>query len=121
MECIKSISYDQSEIINNILQLHVPSHKIDCDPTYSKGIFYKNTGVQSPQYKYDIVPKQKKLYKPIVENYLYLFILLAKNRIVADWQVKNQKNARKHHSYFWIFEKSDKKNRIYIKIFLLSY
>lgn len=38
-----------------------------------------------------------------------LFILLAKNRIVADWQVKNQKNARKYHSYFWVFEKSNKK------------
>ena len=37
-----------------------------------------------------------------------LFILLAKNRIVADWQVKNQKNARKFHSYFIVFEKSGK-------------
>ena len=38
-----------------------------------------------------------------------LFILLAKNRLVADWQVKNQKNARKYHSYFWVFEKSSKR------------
>ena len=38
-----------------------------------------------------------------------LFILLAKNRLVADWQIQNQKNARKFHSYFWVFEKSDKK------------
>lgn len=37
-----------------------------------------------------------------------LFILLAKNRIVADWQLKNQKNARKFHSYFLVFEKSNK-------------
>jgi len=37
-----------------------------------------------------------------------LFILLAKNRIVADWQLKNQKNARKFHSYFWVFEKSNR-------------
>ncbi len=37
-----------------------------------------------------------------------LFILLAKNRIVADWQLKNQKNARKFHSYFWVFEKNGK-------------
>ena len=28
---ISSISYDQGEIINNILRLHVPSHKIDCE------------------------------------------------------------------------------------------
>ena len=38
-----------------------------------------------------------------------MFVLLAKNRIVADWQLKNQKNARKFHSYFLVFEKSDKK------------
>ena len=35
-----------------------------------------------------------------------LFILLAKNRIVADWQIKNQKNARKFHSYFIVFQKT---------------
>jgi len=38
-----------------------------------------------------------------------MFILLAKNRIVANWQLKNQKNARKFHSYFLVFEKSNKK------------
>ena len=38
-----------------------------------------------------------------------IFVLLAKNRIIADWQVKNQKNSRKYHSYFLVFEKSNKK------------
>ena len=38
-----------------------------------------------------------------------MFILLAKTRIVADWQVKNQKNARKFHSYFLVFQKCNKK------------
>jgi len=38
-----------------------------------------------------------------------MFILLAKNRIVADWQLKNQKNARKFHSYFIVFQKRNKK------------
>lgn len=33
-----------------------------------------------------------------------LFILLAKSRLVADWQ-RNQKHARKFHSYFWVFRK----------------
>ena len=54
---IKSISYDQGEIIRNILELHVPTHKIDCDPTYSIGNFYKNTGVEAPIYKFDIRPQ----------------------------------------------------------------
>lgn len=38
-----------------------------------------------------------------------LFILVAKNRIVANWQLENQKSARKFHCYFWVFEKSNKK------------
>ena len=38
-----------------------------------------------------------------------MFILVAQSRLVAQWQVKNQKNARKFHCYFLVFEKSNKK------------
>ena len=204
---IKSISYNQAEIIKNILTLHVPTKKIDCDPTYSKGLFYKNTGIEPPTYKFDILPQGddvsfgdsrnlplsdesiecimfdppflattgKSLAKNDSSNKINkrfgvypsesslhnfyidslkeayrilkpggilifkcqdkissgtqymshcfimqqaeeigfypkdLFILLAKNRLVADWQVKNQKNSRKFHSYFWVFSKCNKK------------
>lgn len=204
---IKSISYEQSEIIKNILQLHVPNHVIDIDPTYSIGNFYKNTGIEQPKYKFDILPQTKgveygdsrclpidtnsincEMFDPpflattgkslyesdnnniinkrfgvypnekelhqfyvdsLKESYRILknngilifkcqdkissgkqymshvfiineaeklgfytkdiFILLAKNRLVADWQLKNQKNARKFHSYFIVFQKTDKK------------
>lgn len=37
------------------------------------------------------------------------FILLAKNRLVAQWQLKNQKHVRKFHSYFLVLQKLDKK------------
>lgn len=202
---IKSVSYDQSEIISSILSLHVPSGKIDLDPTYSKGLFYKNTGICDPEFRFDINPvvngchygdsrflpiedesincemfdppflattgaslekddssnrinkrfgvypsenELKQMYidslkeayrilKPggimifkcqdkvssgkqymnhvFVANeaekigfYLKdLFILIAKNRLVADWQLKNQKHARKFHSYFWVLKKSE--------------
>ena len=201
---IKSISYDQGEIIRDILNLHVPEHKIDCDPTYSKGIFYTNTSIETPRYKFDILPyndtviytdcrnlpldncslncimfdppflattgkslkeenrniinkrfgvysNEKELHQFYIDSmkefyrilkdkgilifkcqdkvssgkqYMShvfimneavklgfypkdLFILLAKSRIVADWQLKNQKNARKFHSYFWVFQKCD--------------
>ena len=204
---IKSISYDQSEIIKWILQLHVPKGKIDCDPTYSIGNFYKNTGIESPLYKFDINPqidgveygdsrdlplgdssincimfdppflattgksltenndnniinKRFGVYPSELELHQFyvdslkeayrvleskgilifkcqdkissgkqymshcfihdeavkigfypkdMFVLLAKNRLVADWQLKNQKNARKFHSYFWVFEKTNKR------------
>ena len=206
LKLIKSISYDQGEIIKNIIQLHVPQGYIDCDPTYSKGNFYKNTGIREPKYKFDIEPQAKDIilanaenlplenesincimfdpphlattgrslkinnesnktakrfgvypteqklhqfyvdamkefyrilndkgvlifkimdkvssgkqymthifvYNQAVEIGFYpkdLFILLAKNRIVADWQLRNQKHARKFHSYFWVFEKSNR-------------
>lgn len=204
-ELIKSISYDQNEIIKNIISLYVPSGKIDCDPTYSKGVFYNNTGIEIPEKCFDIDPKYSYVkqadvrnlpiesrslncvmfdppflattgkslqeencnvinkrfgvypnYKELFNFYsdslkelsrvlkddgilifkcqdtvcrtkhymshvfvmneaiksgFYpedLFILLAKSRIVADWQKKNQKHARKFHCYFWVFRKSDK-------------
>lgn len=183
----------------------MPNKIIDCDPTYSKGNFYKNTGIAKPKYRYDIIPQddaeygdsralplengsiecemfdppflattgksltkengniinkrfgvypsEKELHQfyidSMIESYRVLkdngilifkcqdkvsggkqymshvfimneavkigfypkdlFILLAKNRIVADWQLKNQKNARKFHSYFWVFQKCNKK------------
>lgn len=205
-ELIKSISYNQTEIIKWILELHVKNHKIDCDPTYSKGNFYKNTDIEKPKFIFDInpqtedtikadarnlpleneslecimfdppflattgksikenknnnyinkrfgvFPSEKELHQFYVDamkefyrilkkdgilifkcqdkissskQYLShvfiineavktgyypkdLFILLSQNRIVADWQLENQKNARKFHSYFLVLQKADK-------------
>ena len=201
---IKSTSYDQSEIIKGILQLHVKDQEIDCDATYSKGNFYNKTGIKPPAYKFDILPTsdavecadsralplmdgsincmmfdppflattgkslvedngsnrinkrfgvyptEKELHRFYIDSlkeayrvlrddgilifkcqdkvsggkqYMShvfvcneatrigfypkdLFVLLSKNRLVAEWQVKNQKNARKFHCYFWVFQKS---------------
>ena len=57
-DLIKSIGYDQSEIIRNILKLHAPEGKIDCDPTFSTGAFYNGTGIDTPQYRFDISPQR---------------------------------------------------------------
>lgn len=206
-ELVKSVSYDQSDIIRNILRLHVPEGKIDCDPTYSTGAFYNGTGIDAPALRFDIRPQaegviqadarrlplpdgciscmvldppflatkgksltegdgnrinrrfgvypdEKSLHQcyadmireayrvlkdngilifkcqdkvssgkqhfshvfvmnTAVETGFYprdLFILLAKkNRIVADWQKRNQKNARKFHSYFWVLQKTNRR------------
>lgn len=204
---VKSISYSQEEIIKWILDLYVPSKHINLDATYSIGNFYKNTGIQEPEYKFDINPiidgvefgdvrnlpiednsidcqmfdppflattgeslksnvsnniinkrfgvydnekllhqmyidAMKESYRILNDNGILIFkcqdkissgkqylshvfiineaikigfypedifILLAKNRIVADWQLKNQKHARKFHSYFIVFKKNNKK------------
>jgi tRNA G10 N-methylase Trm11 len=38
-----------------------------------------------------------------------LFVLLSKNRLVAGWQIRNQKHARKYHCYFWVFQKTNRR------------
>ena len=203
---VKSVSYDQAEIIRNIIKLHVPGGKIDCDPTYSIGAFYNGTGIAEPEYRFDINPQIRGVVKAnaahlpldnesiscmildppflatkgrsleekqgnrinlrfgvypdevslhqfyadaISEAYRILkpngilifkcqdkvssgkqymshvyiintavntgfypkdmFILIAKNRIVANWQVRNQIHARKYHCYFLVFQKKNLK------------
>jgi hypothetical protein len=54
---IKSISYDQTEIIKNILALHVKSDRFDLDPTYSKGNFYNKSKIEKPMLKFDLYPQ----------------------------------------------------------------
>ena len=202
---VKSISYSQDEIIQNIIKLYNDGNTFQVDPCYSKGNFYKN--IERPEFCFDIQPQfdfvkkcdcrhlpfgeetiesiifdppflattgksihedannnyinkrfgvypsEKELflmYKDAVaefsrilvndgllvikcqdkissstqyvshfalidycqQNGLYcedIFILLAKSRLVADWQVKNQKHSRKFHSYFLVFKKNKKK------------
>lgn len=57
MEVIKSISYDQREILNNIRMLYLNNERFDLDLTYSKGGFYKNNIVPQPKVKVDLNPQ----------------------------------------------------------------
>ncbi len=51
---IKSISYDQNEILQSIISLHSPEG-FDCDPTYGNGRFYAE--IPQPKHKFDIDPQ----------------------------------------------------------------
>lgn len=53
---IKSIDYDQNNILKNIIKLHIPKGVIDCDITYSKGNFYKQ-GIERPEHIFDKFPQ----------------------------------------------------------------
>ena len=53
---IKSISFNEQEIIRDILFLHCDGKDIDCDPTYSVGNFYKK-GLNKPKHKFDLMPQ----------------------------------------------------------------
>ena len=66
---IRSTSYDQHEIIKNIIELHCPSG-IECDPTYSKGNFYKDADMftPAPRYKFDLFPQTECTVKSSAET-----------------------------------------------------
>lgn len=51
---IKSISYNQEDIIRDIITLYCPKGKIDADLTYGNGSFYKN--IPKPDVCLDIQP-----------------------------------------------------------------
>lgn len=53
---ISTISYDQHEIIRNAIKLHCPAG-IELDPTFSKGVFYKDAGIDEPLEKFDLFPQ----------------------------------------------------------------
>lgn len=54
---IKSIFNSDSEAIFSALEIHSINKIIDVDPTYSLGIFYKNTVLPQPVMKFDIYPQ----------------------------------------------------------------
>jgi hypothetical protein len=197
-EIISTISYSQQDIIKNIIKLHLKGENINLDPTYSKGNFYKKSGINQPLHKSDLYPQTNDTLKfnandldfkdcsisnimfdpPFLAGYTKdkptgimgerfhgfrymrdvwswydecleefhrilnkkgvlifkcqdtvsagkqffshihiineaerlgfytkdIFVLLAKNRIIGH-NHKNQKHARKFHSYFLVFEK----------------
>ena len=203
---ITSIVHSDAEAIENILQLHAKGKKIDLDPTYSTGNFYKalHRNIWKPRLKFDISPQVPGVLKADVQELplpdssvevivfdppflattgpslrkkdssnkinkrfgvypnevalfdmygkallelarvcrpkgilifkcqdkvssgkqyfshciiyekakksgwepIDLFVLIAKNRLVADWQKKNQKHARKFHCFYWVFQRT---------------
>lgn len=72
---IKSISYNQHEILYNIMQLYNNGKPFDCDMTYSKGKFYgsfnikkrdgttTNIIIPEPKYKFDVCPQTEDTVK----------------------------------------------------------
>jgi len=207
-DLVRSVGYDEEEMIADILHLHSPQKRIDLDPTYSIGNFYKGRRIQEPQHISDLKPQvegvleadsqdlhmfpnnwletimfdppfiiggeseskgkieqrfgrfknppelRKMYYNSLKEFWRILlpggivifkcqdvvhgrkqymshvlvmnmaveigfypkdlFILLAKNRMT---NIEEQSHARKHHCYFWVFEKSKKSLNFYLDEF----
>lgn len=50
-----TVGYSDAEIIKSIIALHNGGRAFDCDPTYSKGVFWE--GLPQPTHKFDIAPQ----------------------------------------------------------------
>lgn len=57
---IRSVYYDQTEILQGIMQLYVPDG-FECDVTYGSGQFYKS--IPEPELKFDIDPQREDVIK----------------------------------------------------------
>ena len=55
-DIIKSISYDQDELLQWIIRLYVEDGRFDIDPTFSTGGFYRK--IPQPKLCYDLVPQK---------------------------------------------------------------
>lgn len=55
MDLIKSVGYSDTEILTNMCKLYLDSDEFDLDPTYSKGVFYRE--VSEPRLKFDLTPQ----------------------------------------------------------------
>ena len=63
---VKSINYDQHQIIKDILKLHCTTD-IELDATYSTGNFYKK-GIKEPKHKFDIDPRKEGVVQADARN-----------------------------------------------------
>ena len=68
MSVISSVMYSDEEAIGAILELHCDNNRIDLDPCYSVGNFYKKTNIKDPIYKFDIDPQLECVSKADVRN-----------------------------------------------------
>lgn len=66
-DCIKSISFDEGEILRSIQELYCPDW-FELDPCFSIGSFYEKNGIKSPKYKFDIEPQSKGVIKASAEK-----------------------------------------------------
>lgn len=60
VDVVRSVSFDQTEILRGIMKLHCPDG-FDCDMTYGSGSFWKD--IPAPRFKFDIDPQVKGVHK----------------------------------------------------------
>lgn len=64
---ISSINYDEQDLLKDIFYLHANGKRIDVDPCYSVGNFYKN-GLPEPVHKFDKTPQAPGVIEATSDN-----------------------------------------------------
>jgi hypothetical protein len=64
----KNLSYDQKEILSDVIELHNGGKPFEADMTYSIGAFYKDRAnesfhIEEPKYKFDVSPQSEDVVK----------------------------------------------------------
>lgn len=67
MTIVKSVYYDQSEILRGISELYCPNG-FECDITYGKGSFYRDIESLKPSIRFDIDPQADDVMKACSTN-----------------------------------------------------
>lgn len=52
-ELVKSLSFNQHDIIRGITKLHLAGERVELDPCYGRGSFYKPDDIEEPSLAYD--------------------------------------------------------------------
>ena len=100
---IKSIGFDETQMIKDILFLHGNGNYIDVDVTYSIGNFYKNK-LPRPKLKFDINPQVHGVIKssadnlPLKDNSINVLMFDPPFLIGKSGQCKNAKMAKRVRS-----------------------
>ena len=64
---VRTVYTDQHEIIRSIDKLYL-KQGVECDPTYSKGVFYRGAGISQPKYKFDLYPQTEDTVQASADN-----------------------------------------------------
>ena len=115
---IKSVSDNQTEILLNILRLHVRRETFDCDLTYSKGIFYQH--ISQPKLKFDkyplddtITPLEKAMN---IEDASLHSIVIDLPFIVKDYNSAKTSMIAQRFNYFSSIEELYETNKAMISL-----
>jgi hypothetical protein len=65
---LRSFSFSQDEILSSIIKLYIPAGKIQVDPCYCKGGFYRSGVIPHPDYVCDIEPRKEGITKGDCRN-----------------------------------------------------